>query len=75
MTGSVAPARTAELFPAVVVLSDNVDQFDDGVVVEGVPGCAVLTGTVVVSADIAATCHILAAQRIGFHVWSELPLL
>jgi hypothetical protein len=67
-----------EPFPAVAGLSDNVGQVDVVVVddvVEGVPECAVLTDTVVVSADIAATCHILAGQRNGFRVWSELPLL
>ena len=57
-----------EPFPAVVELSDSADQVD---VVEGVPDCAVLTDTVVVSADTDATFHILAAERIGFHVLSE----
>lgn len=73
MTDSIAPAHTTEPFPAVAELSDIVDQVD--VVVEGVPECAVLTDTVVVSDDTAATCRILAAERIGFHVWLELPLL
>jgi hypothetical protein len=78
LTDNVALANTTEPFPAVAELSDNVDQIDDIVVVdvvEGVPECAVLTDMVVVSADIAATRHILAAQRIVFHVWSELLLL
>lgn len=70
-TDSIAPGHKAEPFPAVAELSDNVDQVD---VVEGVPECAVLTDTVVVLADIAATRHILAAGRIGLHVWSESPL-
>jgi hypothetical protein len=76
LTDTVAPAHTTELFPAVAELSDNVDQVDVVVaVVEGVPERAVLTDTVVVLADVAVTCHILAAERIGFHVWSALPLL
>jgi hypothetical protein len=72
LTDNIALADTAGPFPAVAELSDNVEQVD---VAGGVPACAVLTDTVVVEADTVVTCHILAAERIGFHVWSELPLL
>jgi hypothetical protein len=72
LTGNIFPAHTAEPFPAVAELSDNVDQVGSA---DWVPECALLADMVVVSADIAATCHILAAERIGFHVWSELTQL